>query len=317
MKLSLNPQSPFGLREQIKRQLARMIETGRIGPGQALPPARDLAGMLGVNRNTVAAAYQDLVVEGLLRSRKGAGTFVREDVEQMDMTALDEIFDRALEQAREKGFAPARAARYMAALAQERLGSTAGRRVLVVECNQEGLDHLAGVLVRELSVEVKRALVQDLEADPAKAKELADWAEMVVCGFNHVREFKGLLPQAGREVVGVLLKPDLAILNQVLNLPAETKVGFVCINQRSTETLYTETVFASSARLVRILAGLDRPQVLKKLLAQCEVVYATNYAYNRVRELAGPDRNLVEVELTIDPANIALVREKLLQLKRR
>ena len=316
MKLTLNPQSPFSLKEQLKRQIARMIETGTIRPGRALPPARDLAGALGVNRNTVAAAYQDLVAQGLLRARKGAGTFVREDVEHMDMTPLDRIFNQALDQAREQGFDQDRAAHYLMTLAQERLGSIAERRILVVECNQEGLDHLARVLARELGVEVKKILIQDLEADPEKAEEMTDWAEMVVCGFNHVQEFKDLLPQVDKEVVGVLLKPDLAILNQILNLPGGTRAGFVCINQRSTETLYKETVFASSARLVRVLAGLDQPRELKKLLDGCEIVYASNYAFDRVRDLAGPDKNLIQVELTIDPANVSLVKERLLHLKR-
>ena len=54
-----------------KAALARQLEAGR-----RLPPTRDLARQLGVNRNTVVAAYEALAGEGLIRSHTGKGTFL-------------------------------------------------------------------------------------------------------------------------------------------------------------------------------------------------------------------------------------------------
>jgi DNA-binding transcriptional MocR family regulator len=61
---------------QIVDHLRRGIESGRLGPGERLPPIRELARDLGVNRETVAAAYRELEARGLTESGVGRGTFV-------------------------------------------------------------------------------------------------------------------------------------------------------------------------------------------------------------------------------------------------
>ena len=55
-------------------RIARLADTGELPPGLRLPPERDLAAVLSVSRNTVAAAYQLLRDEGMAESRQGAGT---------------------------------------------------------------------------------------------------------------------------------------------------------------------------------------------------------------------------------------------------
>ena len=52
------------------------VRSGRLAPGTMLPPSRSLAADLGLARNTVAEAYAELVNEGWLASRQGAGTWV-------------------------------------------------------------------------------------------------------------------------------------------------------------------------------------------------------------------------------------------------
>src|SRR5262245_33327599 len=65
---------------QIFRQLRSAVLDGRLKPGDALPPTRELAVRLDVSRNTVANAYERLAAEGFVDGRVGAGTFVRRDV---------------------------------------------------------------------------------------------------------------------------------------------------------------------------------------------------------------------------------------------
>jgi len=61
---------------QITRALYRLIRSGGIGPGTRVPPTRELARDLGCSRNLVLLAYEQLILEGYLTSRGGAGTFV-------------------------------------------------------------------------------------------------------------------------------------------------------------------------------------------------------------------------------------------------
>lgn len=63
-------------REQLITALREGIRTGRLGTDARLPPSRTLAADLGLARNTVAEAYAELVAEGWLASRQGAGTWV-------------------------------------------------------------------------------------------------------------------------------------------------------------------------------------------------------------------------------------------------
>ena len=62
---------------QLYRQLNDAIRSGRLAPGQQLPPTRLLAGQLGLSRKTVAVAYSRLTLDKLLVGRVGAGSFVQ------------------------------------------------------------------------------------------------------------------------------------------------------------------------------------------------------------------------------------------------
>lgn len=74
--LALDPDDRTPPYEQIRRQLADLITAGRLGPGDRLPPLRQLAGDLGLAVGTVARTYRELEQEGLLISRRGGGTRV-------------------------------------------------------------------------------------------------------------------------------------------------------------------------------------------------------------------------------------------------
>ncbi len=74
--LVVDPDDPTPPYEQVRRQVADLIETGRLRSGERLPPLRQLAGDLGLAVGTVARAYRELESGGLLRSRRGAGTRV-------------------------------------------------------------------------------------------------------------------------------------------------------------------------------------------------------------------------------------------------
>jgi DNA-binding transcriptional regulator YhcF (GntR family) len=74
--LTVNPDDPTPPYEQLRRQLADLIEAGQLVEDERLPPLRQLAGDLGLAVGTVARTYRELEAAGLVRSRRGGGTRV-------------------------------------------------------------------------------------------------------------------------------------------------------------------------------------------------------------------------------------------------
>jgi GntR family transcriptional regulator len=64
------------LYEQVAGEIRRAIAEGEAKPGERLPPAKDLAAVLGVNTNTVLRSLRMLREEGLLEFRRGRGIAV-------------------------------------------------------------------------------------------------------------------------------------------------------------------------------------------------------------------------------------------------
>lgn len=69
----LDPTPPY---EQLRRQLADLVGSGVLSPGDRLPPVRQLAADLGLAAGTVARTYRELEQSGYVRSRRGGGTRV-------------------------------------------------------------------------------------------------------------------------------------------------------------------------------------------------------------------------------------------------
>ena len=69
-------QEPTELFEQVAAEIRRAIADGEAKPGERLPPARDLAAVLGVNTNTVLRSLRLLREEGMLEFRRGRGITV-------------------------------------------------------------------------------------------------------------------------------------------------------------------------------------------------------------------------------------------------
>ena len=61
---------------QIVNQVKYLVAAGRLTPGEELPPIRTLADRLTINPNTVARAYRELEVAGVVVKRGTTGTFV-------------------------------------------------------------------------------------------------------------------------------------------------------------------------------------------------------------------------------------------------
>ena len=76
MLLRIDPSDATPIWSQIEESLRRLVASGALKPGAAVPSVRDLARELNVNPATVAKAYQRLTDAGVLAVRRGEGTYV-------------------------------------------------------------------------------------------------------------------------------------------------------------------------------------------------------------------------------------------------
>ncbi len=90
MLFHINASSGVPVYTQIVEQLKRAITSGVLQPGDRLPAVRELAERYGINPNTVARAYRQMVEDHLLSARAGGGTFVGDGKPDLEKRAFVE-----------------------------------------------------------------------------------------------------------------------------------------------------------------------------------------------------------------------------------
>lgn len=94
---------------QIIDQVLLAVGDGRLRPGAQLPTVRQLAVELSVNLNTVAKAYREMEIRGIVATQQGTGTFVAHRKPEKKTAerrkALEKLVDQFLSLATAQGFA--------------------------------------------------------------------------------------------------------------------------------------------------------------------------------------------------------------------
>ncbi|MFW6028935.1 MAG: GntR family transcriptional regulator [Halanaerobiales bacterium] len=65
--------------EQVIDQVKKMLVRNELKPGDKLPSQRDMARQIEVNPNTIQRAYREMEILGLVETKRGKGTFLKED----------------------------------------------------------------------------------------------------------------------------------------------------------------------------------------------------------------------------------------------
>jgi GntR family transcriptional regulator len=95
--------------KQIANRLTSAMADGTLVAGDRLPTIREVNQTLGVNPNTVAKAYRELALKGLIDGQRGFGSFVKLDdaigtlPEAKKKAKLTELYHRMLTEARSHG----------------------------------------------------------------------------------------------------------------------------------------------------------------------------------------------------------------------
>jgi GntR family transcriptional regulator len=102
----LNPQSGVPIYRQLLEQIRRMVSSGQLPPGTALPSIRDLALLHAVNPMTISKAYSLLEAEGILERHRGKPMTVASQPNSRPalsrrLQQLDPLLDQAVLAARQ------------------------------------------------------------------------------------------------------------------------------------------------------------------------------------------------------------------------
>ena len=84
LKFTIDPKSGVPYYKQIILQIEMAIADNRLRQGNQLPTVRSLAVDLKINPNTVAKAYNQLEIRGIVTTQQGTGTFISEKEIKMD-----------------------------------------------------------------------------------------------------------------------------------------------------------------------------------------------------------------------------------------
>ncbi len=317
MDIKIIKSFPLGIKEQLIRQLITMIETQFYNEGDMLLSAKDLATYLSINRNTVASVYKELEQSGYLKIIKGSGTYVRQTTPLKNANALEQIFDNAYIEALDSGHTPEQIDNFfISGLLQKTISSKKAGKVILIDCNYEVLDTLDKQIKRECDIESHFMLIQDIEKFPDKFIKRIKGYDLILCGMNHMEELKTAIPHLSVETIGFMIKTNFTIMNHLTQIPRGTSVGFCCISQKSSEAFFKTTLISTGLSLKRVHAGISDILRIEHILKECDLIFATNYVYNKFIETYPTLKTVHRVDLEIDQANLDFILSRLTRPKR-
>ncbi len=312
MQIRIESRSQLPVYVQLKEQIKFLILSGTLGPGAKLPTARQLGGFLHINRNTVLKAYQELVRDGLIECRRGAGCTVLEEPGAIPRSALARVLavvDAAIEQAGELGVGPDDFAALAYARAKQRQDVQAKRRLVLVECSPEGAQALARRIEEQLDLEVTPVVLRDVEQPTPEVEELLQQVDVIATTFFHIEELRELLPKTKKRVVALSVKPYLDSLVEIAGISEGTTVLLVCLSEAGASDMQSSLEDAGVKGLQFVLRGVDQPERLAAAVAEYPVVVVSDYVSDQVLPTLRPEQKSIVLDYTaLDEGAIYLLK---------
>ena len=305
--LDVERDSDVPISTQIFWQLAYQIDSGRLLPGSRLPPVRELGAALRVNPNTIRAVYRRLADAGYVTSRHGAGTHVADRPPQRrGAEALAGIVAEMLRRAAHAGFTADEVAAATFAAATERKRPGPLVRVLFAECTNADAGYDAERLVDAFPgmIEAEGTLIDDM---PERLERFH--YDLVATTTFHADECQVLA--AGRvPVVAMLVGPGyLELVHEIAGLPAGSRVGLVCANERGAENM-SETLSLSGATGIELVPALiGQPDQLDHVDETADLILMSREALSADldRRFSRPER-IRPWSYDFDPSGLELLR---------
>lgn len=319
MNINLNRNSGIPIYIQVKKQMLQLIKNGTLKVGMKIPTERELSQELGVSRNTISAAYNELESKGVLKSIRGKGTFIAEDIESWknedSNNKIKKFVDLAFEEALEYGLEPEDFLELVTNRVQEKTEMMGRLTAIFIECNIEQSIMFSNQLKQMTNMDTIPLTIDDLKKMDDDTRDKLNNSQVVVAPFNHVNDINNLLIGWNKEVLGVSINLNLELIVKIARHPYNTKFLFVCLSE--------EFMFKTKAMLEK--SGLGDLSVeyfyhtdendLKNAIYNADVLIATPAREKEVYNLNKYNKEVIKYSNILDMGSVKALKSKILEFK--
>lgn len=312
----LSRKSGIPLYIQLKDQIRRQIEANAWRPGFQLPTERQLANLLGVSRNTVSMAYQELETEGELISYQGKGTFVAEAaVERLSESrkqrlqrSIDEMFDTATS----LGFSFAEVLDVVAEQIKDKQSLLNRIKIAFIECNREQVDYFARQLELDAGVAITPLVLGEIRSDLEYVRAIAQEVDLVVTTFFHQDEVRAMIPTE-QKVLAIALDPQLETVVKIARIPRGQRLGLICLSTNFAEKVVNSIRSAGIDYLpIEITITMEEAAV-QRVIEHSDVLLVSPGRRREVEKLCPEGKEVIEFVYRPDQASVNLLKTALLE----
>ena len=324
MKIEIDKKSGIPLYLQIKQQIKKILEEGKLKEGEQLPTERDLSERLGVSRNTVSMAYKELVLEDMILSTPGRGTFPSPGPRISNQHKLKgnntrikliEIIDFAINEALELNFELDEFKKIINNRIEEKERLLKNINIAFIECNYEQLHFFSKGLELGTGIAIIPILIDEIYQKPDEFKERLKSIDLVVTTFFHFEEVKNYLSDQKQRVLAIALDPQMETMVNIAHLSSkDKKIGLVCITDKFAQRVF-QSIRKAGIKCLSFKFTTFNSDELKKFLTDLDIIITSPGRKKEVEKLISPQTPLIEFIYVPDKGSINMLKLAILDLK--
>ena len=305
--------SPINIKAQIAGQIQLLIALSKLHSGDTLPTVVEFAKHLGVNHNTVAAVYNDLIEYGYLIAQRGKGTFITNNEivrksrsHQRIYDLLAEAYDLATQfglSASEFGVAAYSQACFTSLTVDTPL------KVVFVAAEQYEKDVYEAIR-EEIGIPLSFLTWSESKANRRKSlKELKN-AEFII---TTAQLFWSVTSSSTSdiEVFAIDIKPNLDLLIQLSSLPRHARLLLVTLSKAESEAMKVSLEKAGINHLKIQAIEKENLQQNLKILEAAELVVVSSLIKNYVCQQFNIVDKVMVFNFHLNLDNISLLKARL------
>ena len=301
---------------QVKDLILEKVKSGEYQPGFKIPTERELSIQLEISRNTVSAAYKELLLEGVLEARQGRGTFVKaasddggHEVNGSRRGRLIRIIDDAMAKAMELGFTVDQFSAIVSIRSIEKAQAIKQLRVAIVDCAAEHIQRFISQIGQNANVCFESVILSELVAGSVPI-ELLYACDVVVTTLEHQAVVTGLLGNSNK-LLAVATVPNLEAVIKLAKLPVNTKVAIIARTKEFRDRLEYLIDKSPINHLDLVLIQSADPKEILPLVAGYSVLVVSEERKLLVNQLALDHQEIITFYYEIDRGSLNQVMMKL------